>query len=90
MKKLSAVIVFITVLFALTVTAFADCGPKPSLRLKVTGAEEQKYYITILTTGNHVPPADSAIRASFCAETTEQDIDALLDGIKAGIERFRR
>lgn len=34
--------------------------------------------------------ADSAIRASFCAETTEQDIDALLDGIKAGIERFRR
>ena len=34
--------------------------------------------------------ADSAIRASFCAETTEADIDALLDGIKAGIERFRR
>ena len=34
--------------------------------------------------------ADSAIRASFCAETTEQDIDALLDGIRAGTERFRR
>lgn len=34
--------------------------------------------------------ADSAIRASFCAETTEADIDALLDGIRAGIERFRR
>ncbi len=65
MKKLSAVIVFITVLFALTVTAFADCGPKPSLRLKVTGAEEQEYYITILTTGNHVPPAAEVVTEGY-------------------------
>lgn len=34
--------------------------------------------------------ADSAIRASMCAETTAEDIDALLDGISAGIKRFRR
>ena len=34
--------------------------------------------------------ADSAIRASFCPETTEEDIIALADGIKKGIERFRR
>lgn len=34
--------------------------------------------------------ADSAIRVSMCADTTEADIDALLDGIKAGIARFRR
>lgn len=65
MKKLSAVIVFITVLFALTVTAFADCGPKPSLRLKVTGAEEQEYYITILTTGNHVPPTAEVVTEGY-------------------------
>lgn len=34
--------------------------------------------------------ADSAIRVSMCADTTEEDIDKLLSGIKAGIERFRR
>lgn len=34
--------------------------------------------------------ADSAIRASMCADSTEQDMDALVEGIKAGIERFRR
>ena len=34
--------------------------------------------------------ADSAIRVSMCADTTEADIDALIEGIRAGIERFRR
>lgn len=34
--------------------------------------------------------ADSAVRVSMCAYTTEADIDALLEGIKAGIARFRR
>lgn len=34
--------------------------------------------------------ADSAIRASFSPETTADDIDALADGIKRGIARFRR
>ena len=34
--------------------------------------------------------ADSAIRVSMCADTTKADIDALLEGIKAGIARFRR
>lgn len=34
--------------------------------------------------------ADSAIRASMCADTTEADIDALIDGVAAGIARFRR
>ena len=34
--------------------------------------------------------ADSAVRASMCADTPEADIDALVDGISAGIQRFRR
>ncbi len=34
--------------------------------------------------------ADSAIRASFSPYTTEADIEALAEGIKKGIERFRR
>ena len=34
--------------------------------------------------------ADSAIRVSMCADTTEDDIDALIEGIRAGIARFRR
>lgn len=65
MKKLSAVIVCITVLFALTITAFADCGPKPSLRVKVTGAEEQEYYLTLVTTGNHVPLAAEVVTEGY-------------------------
>lgn len=34
--------------------------------------------------------ADSAVRVSMCADTTAEDIDALVAGINAGIERFRR
>ncbi len=34
--------------------------------------------------------ADSAIRVSFSPETTEEDIEALFEGIKDGIIRFRR
>lgn len=34
--------------------------------------------------------ADSAIRVSFSPETSEEDITALFEGIKDGIERFRR
>ncbi len=34
--------------------------------------------------------ADCAIRASFCADTSEEDIDALVAGIKAGAKRVRR
>ncbi len=34
--------------------------------------------------------ADSAIRASFSPYTIESDIEALAEGIKKGIERFRR
>lgn len=34
--------------------------------------------------------ADCAIRASMCADTTKDDIDALVEGIRAGIARVRR
>lgn len=34
--------------------------------------------------------ADSAVRVSFCPETTEAEIDALFEGIRDGIIRFRR
>ena len=34
--------------------------------------------------------ADCAIRASMCAQTSAEDIAALCEGIKKGIERFRR
>ena len=34
--------------------------------------------------------ADSALRVSFSPETTLDDITALVQGIKDGIERFRR
>ncbi len=34
--------------------------------------------------------ADSAVRVSLCADTSEDDIDFLCESIKANIERFRR
>ncbi|MGN0688452.1 MAG: cysteine desulfurase family protein [Oscillospiraceae bacterium] len=34
--------------------------------------------------------ADSAIRVSMCADTTEQELDILAQNIRKGIERFRR
>ncbi|MBQ8171324.1 MAG: cysteine desulfurase [Oscillospiraceae bacterium] len=34
--------------------------------------------------------ADSAIRVSMCADTTEEELDILVDNIRKGIERFRR
>ncbi|MBP1543480.1 MAG: cysteine desulfurase [Oscillospiraceae bacterium] len=34
--------------------------------------------------------ADSAIRVSMCADTTEEELDILCENIKKGIERFRR
>ncbi len=34
--------------------------------------------------------ADSAIRVSLCADTTEEELDILTENIKLGIERFRR
>lgn len=34
--------------------------------------------------------ADCAVRVSMCAQTTEEEIDALCENIKKGIERFRR
>lgn len=34
--------------------------------------------------------ADTAIRVSFCPETSEEDLLALTEGIRAGIERVRR
>lgn len=34
--------------------------------------------------------ADSTIRVSMCADTTEEELDILCENIKKGIERFRR
>jgi len=34
--------------------------------------------------------ADSTIRVSMCADTTEEELDILVENIKKGIERFRR
>ncbi len=38
-----------------------------------------------------VAPAliDSALRVSFCAESTEADVDVLLDGLREAVRRFR-
>ena len=44
--------VFLTALL-LTVTAFADMGPKPQLTVKVTHAPEEPYYLDLLAEGNY-------------------------------------
>ena len=32
---------------------------------------------------------DTAIRASFCADNTPEDVDALLDGLRAGLRELQ-
>lgn len=51
MKKILAIIsVLVCVFFATGAAAFADCGPKESLTVYVTGIEEgREYYITLLS-----------------------------------------
>lgn len=51
MKKILAIIsVLVCVFCAAGVTAFADCGPKESLTVYMTGIEEgREYYITLLS-----------------------------------------
>lgn len=49
MKKAAAIILSLFVFLAIGVTAFADCGPKPSVTLYVNGVEDgREYYIALL------------------------------------------
>lgn len=49
MKKAAVIILSLFVFIAIGVTAFADCGPKPSVTLYVNGVEDgREYYIALL------------------------------------------
>ncbi len=51
MKKVLAIIsVSVFIFFAAGVPAFADCGPKESLTISVTGTEDgREYFLTLLS-----------------------------------------
>lgn len=61
MKKIFALILVSAAVFIATgVTAFADCGPKPSATVYVRGVESgREYYATLLTEAKWLPPGRS-------------------------------
>ena len=49
MRKLVSALICLVLVFSLPVTAKADMGPKPSVRITFTGIEGETYYGTLLS-----------------------------------------
>ncbi len=79
--------VFLTALL-LSVTAFADMGPKPQLTVKVTHAPEEPYYLDLLAEGNYEDAGSPFEGLSYAEEeiaALDQDIlYALRDAVPEG------
>ena len=79
--------VFLTALL-LTVTAFADMGPKPQLTVKVTHAPEEPYYLDLLAEGNYEDAGSPFEGLSYAEEeiaALDQDLlYALWDDVPEG------
>lgn len=80
---------------------FSICGVRSEIMLH--SLEEQEIYVSsgsacskgktsgvLAAFGVSDKDADSAIRVSMCADTTEEELDILVENIRKGIERFRR
>lgn len=48
MKRIVSILLCALVFFALSVSAFADCGPKPSLRVTLKGSQGEHFYATVI------------------------------------------
>lgn len=48
MKRIISILLCALVFFALSVSAFADCGPKPSLRVTLKGSRGEHFYATVI------------------------------------------
>lgn len=74
MKKLIAFITCAAVFFAMSVTAFADMGPKPSIKISFSGADESPFFSTMLvkTEGNFIAPCYEAFDDSYDSEEFQE------------------
>ncbi len=59
MKKLLLFFIFIGLPIIVPMTAYADVGPKPSIRIEFTGLEDTLYYGTLLSDRRSVGPASA-------------------------------
>lgn len=48
MKRIISILLCALVFFALSVSAFADCGPKPSLNVTLKGSRGEHFYATVI------------------------------------------
>lgn len=72
----------------LTVSAFADTGPKPQLTVKVTNPPEELYYLDLLAEGDweHAGDADySGLDWSYSEEEIAALDSDLLDALRAAV-----
>ena len=72
----------------LTVSAFADTGPKPQLTVKVTNPPEELYYLDLLAEGDweHAGDADySGLDWSYSEEEIAALDSGLLDALRAAV-----
>ena len=56
-RKLFAFLMSIILVMSLPITASADIGPKPSVRIQFTGIEGETYYGTLLSERRSTGPA---------------------------------
>lgn len=55
-KRLAALLVLLAFALAMPLAAFADIGPKPSVRVRFTGAEGREFYATLLSQASGTGP----------------------------------
>ena len=58
-RKIFALLLCFVLVMAMPITAHADMGPKPSVRIEFTGIEGETYYGTLLSKGKSTGPASA-------------------------------
>ena len=87
-KSLRFCVLLVLAAALLTVSAFADTGPKPQLTVKVTNPPEELYYLDLLAEGDweHAGDADySGLDWSYSEEEIAALDSGLLDALRAAV-----
>lgn len=87
-KSLRFCVLLVLAAALLTVSAFADTGPKPQLTVKVTHPPEELYYLDLLAEGDweHAGDADySGLDWSYSEEEIAALDSGLLDALRAAV-----
>ncbi len=58
-RKITALLICLIMIVAMPMTAFADIGPKPSVRIEFTGIDGETYYGTLLSKEKSTGPASA-------------------------------